>query len=49
MNITDNMIQQAVSNNSKPGTILKDGILTGLGVSIYSSEAVSQANKAIET
>ncbi len=35
MNITDNTIQQAVSNNSESHAFLMDGILAGFEVRIY--------------
>ena len=41
MNITDNVIQQAVSTNSKSNVFLRDGILAGFGVRIYPTGKVS--------
>ena len=41
MNITDNVIQQAVSNNSESSIFLRDGILAGFGVRIYPSGKAS--------
>ena len=41
MNITDNVIQQAVPNNSESSIFLRDRILAGFEVRIYPSGKAS--------